>query len=116
MLNLTKNSFISVWKILKPQANPSSFIVIFRTPVGITPIVTQLKGFIASEDSFYGLCHSTQYFCKWHVETSRVSYITESEYNDKFIDMNMVSIVNLDDVILKQTSEPTEDTSLAGNA
>ena len=50
------------------------------------------------------------------METSRVSYITESEYNDKFIDMNMVSIVNLDDVTLKQSSEPTEDTSLAGNA
>ena len=48
------------------------------------------------------------------MKTRRVSYIDEIDYNNKFIDMNMVSIVNLDDVILTEASEPTEDTHLAG--
>ncbi|XP_066913929.1 uncharacterized protein [Clytia hemisphaerica] len=80
--------------------------------IGLTPKITELKAFISSEDSFYGLCHSAKYHCKYHVETGLLHYVTLTEYQSKLSDVNMVSITNLDDMQLSETRETTDYTDV----
>ena len=78
----------------------------------ISPHVTELKVFIPSEDSFYGLCHSAKYHCKYHVETGLLHYVTLTEYQNKLADVSMVSITNLDDLQLSTTPQASDDATI----
>ncbi|XP_066913924.1 uncharacterized protein [Clytia hemisphaerica] len=78
----------------------------------MTPKISELKAFIPSEDSFYGLCHSAKYHCKYHVETGLLHYVTLTEYQSKLSDVNMVSVTNLDDMQLDTTPQDGDGASI----
>ena len=80
--------------------------------LALTSKITELKAFIPSEDSFYGLCHSAKYYCKYHVETGLLHYVTLTEYQSKLADVSMVSITNLDDMQLSTTPQESDDVSI----
>ncbi|XP_066913925.1 uncharacterized protein [Clytia hemisphaerica] len=82
------------------------------TWIAMTPKISELKAFIPSEDSFYGLCHSAKYHCKYHVETGLLHYVTLTEYQSKLSDVNMVSATNLDDMQLDTTPQESDDVSI----
>ena len=81
--------------------------------VGITPFVSQLKFFVPSEDLFYGYCNKVKYFCIWNIQTLRLSFIEESVFNDKLLDLNTLAVTGLDDMTLvKEPSADSDDPTL----
>ena len=81
----------------------------FCSSIAITPSVSELKLFIASEDAFYGLCNLAEIYCKYHVETGRLYYVTEEHYQSKLFDVDMVFTTNLDNKELTTTPQAYSD-------
>ena len=70
--------------------------------------------FVPSEDLFYGYCNKVKYFCTWNIQTLRLSYIEESVFNEKLLDMNTITASGLDDMTLLTTPSGDSDDPTLG--
>ena len=63
----------------------------------LSPLVTQIKFYIPSENLFYGYCNEVKYHCSWNLQSNQILALDETTYNDKSADSSKVSAINLDD-------------------
>ena len=71
----------------------------------MTPYMTQIKFYIASENRYYGFCNKAKYFCYWTPDHPLLGYVNETTFNEKQIDVSAVYATGLDDMTL--TDVPT---------